>query len=197
MSYAQKDQLLQSPLENPTVNITTHNAKGYAAMYTTNKLVGGRPLPEHGIVVTEVYTSSRFPVQLNDEVDIHQHQALAASGKLGIVNPNGTVIRFADFAPFNPDAKVMYHRTQSLDYGIVLEGEMIIDLDDGSSTHLKRGDIVIQRGTMHAWRNASSTQWARMLYVLQDSEPVVVNGRRLKEDLGNGTGSFVQSGNDG
>ncbi|KAJ9642167.1 hypothetical protein H2204_002536 [Knufia peltigerae] len=186
---------LQSPLESPTVNITTHSSTGQAAMYLANKPVG-RPLPEHGMIVTEVYTSSKFPVELNDEIDLCQHRELMASGQLGIVNPNGTVIRFVDFEPSRTDTSVMYHRTQSLDYGVVLEGEMIIDLDDGSSTRLKRGDVVIQRGTMHAWRNASSTQWARMLYVLQDSQPVVVNGLRLKEDLGSGAGSFVRSGND-
>lgn len=148
------------------------------------------------MVIAEIYTSSKFPIELNDEIDLRQHQELIASGKLGIVNPNGTVIRFVDFEPSKTNTNVMYHRTQSLDYGVVLDGEMIIDLDDGSSTQLKRGDIVIQRGTMHAWRNASSTQWARMLYVLQDSHPVVVNGQRLKEDLGSGHENFVKSGND-
>lgn len=165
-------------------------------MHSASKPVG-RELSDVGMVVAEIYTSSQFPTDLNDENDIRQHQELIASGRLGIVNPSGTVIRFADFAPSNNDLEAMYHRTQSLDYGIVMEGEMIIDLDDGSSTHLKNGDIVVQRGTMHAWRNASSSQWARMLYVLQDSQPVVVNGQRLKEDLGNGHASFVKSGNDG
>ena len=47
------------------------------------------------------------------------------------------------------------HRTQSIDYGIVLEGEIWLVLDDGSQTPLGPGDVVVQRGTDHAWENRS------------------------------------------
>ena len=186
---------LRSPLYKPTVHITTHNTSGKATVHTSTKNPA-KALPDHGLVVTQVYTTSSFPPNLNDEIDMKQHMETIASGKLGIVKPKGTVVRFADFAPFDPDVPVMHHRTQSLDYGIVLEGDMAMDLDDGSSTLLTKGDIVVQRGTMHAWRNASTTQWARMLFILQDCQPLVLNGQRLKEDLGNGTISFLSSGND-
>lgn len=90
------------------------------------------------------------------------------------------------------------HRTQSLDYGVVLEGEVYMDLDGGEAETrlLKRGDVAVQRGTMHSWRNASDTTWARMLFVLQGSEPVVVGGERLKEHLGIATEDLLASGND-
>lgn len=89
------------------------------------------------------------------------------------------------------------HRTQSLDYGVVLEGEIEMELDDGKVSVLKRGDVAIQRGTIHAWRNTSASEWARMLFVLQDCEPLQVAGKRLKEDLGDSGGhEFPVSGND-
>lgn len=44
------------------------------------------------------------------------------------------------------------HRTVSLDYGVVLEGEVELVLDSGETRVLKRGDVAIQRGTCHAWR---------------------------------------------
>ena len=47
------------------------------------------------------------------------------------------------------------HRTETVDYGIVLAGELQLILDDGSETTLHAGDIVIQRGTDHTWVNAS------------------------------------------
>lgn len=77
------------------------------------------------------------------------------------------------------------HRTTSLDYGVVIEGEVELVLDGGEKRILKRGDICVQRATAHAWRNCSETEWARMLYVLTEAKPVIgEDGKELKEDLG-------------
>jgi mannose-6-phosphate isomerase-like protein (cupin superfamily) len=58
----------------------------------------------------------------------------------------------------------LMHRTESVDYGIVIEGEMTLVLDDGE-VQLKPGSVVIQRGTNHAWANRSG-RTCRMLFVL-------------------------------
>ena len=60
------------------------------------------------------------------------------------------------------------HRTETIDYAVVLEGEITMLLDD-SEVHLKAGDVVIQRGTNHAWSNRSKKP-AKMLYVLIDGQ---------------------------
>ena len=60
------------------------------------------------------------------------------------------------------------HRTETIDYAVVLAGEIVLLLDD-EEVHLKAGDVVIQRGTNHAWSNRSN-QPCRMLYVLIDGE---------------------------
>lgn len=57
------------------------------------------------------------------------------------------------------------HTTDSIDYGIVLDGELWLELDNGAVRQLKRGDIVIQNGTRHAWRNRSDAP-ATMAFVL-------------------------------
>ncbi|MFN3400357.1 MAG: cupin domain-containing protein, partial [Ferrovibrio sp.] len=62
----------------------------------------------------------------------------------------------------------LMHRTESVDYGIVVHGEIVLVLDDGSRTHLKAGDVVVQRGTDHAWENPSETNPARMAFILLD-----------------------------
>ena len=67
---------------------------------------------------------------------------------------------------------------------VVLEGEVWLVLDSGEEKLMRRGDISVQRGTNHAWRNKSTTSWARMMYVLLESEPLEVNGAKLGEDLG-------------
>jgi mannose-6-phosphate isomerase-like protein (cupin superfamily) len=48
------------------------------------------------------------------------------------------------------------HTTDTMDYDIVLSGEITLELDDGAVVHLKQGDCVVQNGTRHAWRNRSS-----------------------------------------
>lgn len=61
------------------------------------------------------------------------------------------------------------HKTRTVDYDIILEGELWMELDDGELTHLKAGDVVIQNGTRHAWRNLSDKP-ARMASILIGGE---------------------------
>lgn len=65
---------------------------------------------------------------------------------------------------FEPDNPGM-HTTDSIDYDIVFDGEIVLELDDGQTVYLQRGDVVIQHGTRHAWRNRSDRN-ATMLFVL-------------------------------
>jgi quercetin dioxygenase-like cupin family protein len=77
------------------------------------------------------------------------------------------------------------HRTESLDYGVVLEGSMELQLDSGETRIMNRGDLCVQRATNHAWKNVTKNEgWARMMFVLVSSEKVIVNGRELGEELG-------------
>ena len=76
------------------------------------------------------------------------------------------------------------HRTVSLDYGVVLEGSVDLILDEGEVRTMHRGDVSVQRGTIHAWKNRSETEWARMLYILQDAKPLEFEGKVFGEDYG-------------
>jgi len=60
------------------------------------------------------------------------------------------------------------HRTESVDYGVVMEGEITLVLDQGE-VQLRAGSVVVQRGTNHAWANRSGKP-CRMLFVLIDGE---------------------------
>jgi len=77
---------------------------------------------------------------------------------------NGVMVRFTEMAP---GAESPMHRTETVDVGVVLEGETWLLLDDGSETRVGPGDAVVQRGTMHAWANRSDGP-VRMLFVLID-----------------------------
>ena len=79
-------------------------------------------------------------------------------------DPNGTIVRIT---VIKAGERSPMHRTQTIDYGIVLEGEIWLVLDDGSQTRLGPGDVAIQRGTDHAWENRSDRP-ARIVFVLVD-----------------------------
>ena len=183
---------LPSGFSNPTIHITSHNDSGKAKIHSS-KQNDWAFFRSDTVGFNVVYTTSKFPTSLNNDADIKSHVDTMAKGNLGLVQKNGTVCRIVDFGP---GGTPLMHRTQSLDYGIVLEGEIEMDLDDGSVTTLKKGDMAVQRGTNHAWRNASKTEWVRMLFVLQDCEAVEAGGVALKEDLGHATGDIPASGND-
>ena len=77
---------------------------------------------------------------------------------------NGVTVRFTEMAP---GAEAPMHRTESVDVGVVLEGETWLLLDDGSETLMRAGDVVVQRGTNHAWANRSDRP-VRMVFAMID-----------------------------
>jgi quercetin dioxygenase-like cupin family protein len=162
--------------------ITTHDANGVTGFQ--------EQLPDslqwqqlaNGARFSLGYATNEIPVELSDDKDLDIYQSYLKDLP-GITIPGGTVLRVVDM---NPGSISPMHRTVSLDYGVVLEGEVELVLDSGATRLLKRGDIAVQRGTNHAWRNPSNTTWARMLYVLQEAKPIQVNGKDLEEDYGGG-----------
>ena len=82
--------------------------------------------------------------------------------------PNGNRFTINDLPPGNPG---VMHRTESLDYAVILAGEVDMEVDEGEVVHLNAGDVVIQRGTNHSWINRGSS-WARILFVLIDAKPL-------------------------
>lgn len=168
-------------MKAPTRIITTHNSEGKAIISTAN--------PEQPTAQNVVngdatfflsYATDQYPVDLNNDKDLKTYQKYTADPP-GIVIGTGTVLRHVDMAP---GVVSPMHRTISLDYGVVIEGEIELILDGGEKRRMAPGDIAIQRGTMHAWRNMSETKWARMLYVLQPAELLKVGGTALGEDYG-------------
>lgn len=166
----------------PKINrfVTDHDEKG-AAIFSNSV---PEPLPWHelpdGARFSLAYATNRIPVEMTNEADIDVYKNYMKNLP-GIMIYGGTVLRIVDM---RPGATSPMHRTLSLDYGVVLEGQIELVLDSGEVRVMNRGDVSVQRGTNHAWRNTSKTQWARMLYVLQEAAPIFVNGEPLEEDYG-------------
>jgi quercetin dioxygenase-like cupin family protein len=75
------------------------------------------------------------------------------------------------------------HRAITLGIGTVCEGELEFSLDSGEARKMKPGDVSVNRGTMHKWKNVTDKP-ARMMYFLVDVEPMYVNGKKMEMEMG-------------
>ncbi|CAD6576349.1 MAG: hypothetical protein ASARMPRED_007699 [Alectoria sarmentosa] len=170
---------LSPGLPGLTHHITGHDASGQSIV-EADRPGTWTPWINGTMAFDVVYTTSTFPPNMTGNADLAAHDQIVQSKQLGLVNPNGTVARMVDFGP---GTRALMHRTQSLDYGIILEGEVEMILDDGVTRIMRRGDVAVQRGTNHGWRNTSSTEWARMFFVLQDAQKIEIGGKEIGEEL--------------
>ena len=146
--------------------VTGHDSTGRAVVKIdeiSKNLSSNRP----GATACVVWTSESFPVDNSGESD----QGLR---KVGTTLKNGTVFRVIEFAP---GVSPRNHRTDSIDYAVVMKGEIDMELD-GSFVHLRAGDVLVQRGTIHNWFNRG-TEPCVMAFVLIDAKPVEVGGKVL------------------
>ena len=120
-----------------------------------------------------LWTTATVPADNNDEIDGRLREA-------GRTIHGGSVIRVVDMLPGGSSPM---HRTNSIDYGIVLSGEVELELDDGVKTLLRAGDIVVQRGTIHLWRNVSASEVCRIVFVLTEANAYNHDGRAYEEIL--------------
>jgi quercetin dioxygenase-like cupin family protein len=129
--------------------------------------------PDAGMISTLIWATDQMPA----DIAIGESPEDMGNRILGSAPPvNGTRFCVIDFPPGN---KAVTHRTETLDYVIVLEGEIEMDMDD-STVKLKAGEILIQRGTNHTWMNRSNAR-ARIAVVLVDAQPLGI-GKALARD---------------
>ena len=120
--------------------------------------------PAPGTVSTLIWSTDKCPADISAGTDFEDMGARI----MGTAPPaNGTRFAIIDFPPGNT---AHMHRTETIDYVIVLEGEIEMDMDDSSVT-LKAGEVMVQRGTNHAWANRSKSR-ARVAFVLIDATPL-------------------------
>ena len=153
------------PLEFRRV-VTGHDANGRAVVLideTASNTVSALP----GATACVVWTTEGFPVDNNASAD-------DGLRKTGTTLANGTVFRVLELAPGSAPRN---HRTDSIDYAVVMKGEIDMELDD-TTVHLKAGDVLVQRGTIHNWVNRG-TEPCVIAFVLIAAEPVTAGGKVL------------------
>jgi len=146
--------------------VTAHDVKGRAVVKideVAKNLVSGRP----GQTACVVWSTESFPVDNTGESD-------EGLREVGTTLNNGTVFRVVEFAP---GVAPRIHRTDSVDYAVVVSGEIDMELDD-AVVQLKAGDVLVQRGTIHNWINRGLEPCV-IAFVLIDAKPVAVGGKLL------------------
>ncbi len=163
--------------------VTGHDAKG-KAIVLFDSVIQAKPRPGGG-GSTNLWVTTEFPVDASATTD-------RAQTPVSVPPPsNGAIFRIVEFAPATPHSgpvdhdKILKgmgidpatqgyqrhantHRTRSIDYALVLDGEIDMLLDD-SEIHVKAGDVVVQQGTNHAWVNNSGKP-CRIAFILIDSQ---------------------------
>ncbi|KAI5476468.1 hypothetical protein MNV49_007715 [Pseudohyphozyma bogoriensis] len=160
---------MASPLPNPTRIVTGFNESG-VGIVRFHEPVAMTELPGSTTKAGLVWLAPDLVADVQTKGDG------ATITPPGIGHPNGSIFRYLDMAP---QSSFPLHFTTSIDYGVVLNGEATMELDDGSMTVLKAGDSVVQNGTIHAWHNRRD-DWMRILFVVLPAKPVEINGKPLE-----------------
>jgi mannose-6-phosphate isomerase-like protein (cupin superfamily) len=121
--------------------VTGHDKQGRAKVLIDEQVknvISNRP----GATSSVIWQTTGFPINNDGDHD-------PSDQKIATTVDNGTVFRVLKF---DPGVSPRNHRTDSIDYAVVMSGEIDMELDAGS-VHLKAGDVLVQRGTIHNWVN--------------------------------------------
>ena len=146
--------------------VTGHDASGRATVHIdepVKNVISGRP----GASSSVIWSTRGFPVDNDDDFDGALRDVKTSEG-------DGTVFRVVRY---EPGVTPRNHRTDSIDYAVVISGEIDMDLD-GTVVHLRAGDVLVQRGTIHNWINKGTAPCV-IAFALIDGKPVRAGGKVL------------------
>jgi quercetin dioxygenase-like cupin family protein len=149
--------------------VTGHDANG-RAVFKSEDVTPTRMIPSGDASFLLVWTTETVPADNNDETDGRDREA-------GLTLNQGSVIRVVDMLPGKESPM---HRTNSIDYGIVMQGEIELELEDGRKKTVREGGIIVQRGTNHLWRNTSDNV-CRIAFILIEAPAYLHNGVPLDQ----------------
>ena len=148
--------------------ITGHDVEGTAIVKideTCSHFREGRP----GANICNVWTTDSAPANNSRSNDDGKRE-----GKFTMIE-NGSVFRIIEF---KPGVEQRVHRTDTIDYIVVMSGEIDMELEAGNEVHLTAGDVMVQRGTVHNWINRGSESCV-VAVILIHSKPVEAGGKVL------------------
>jgi len=150
--------------------VTGHDSDG-RAIFKSQDVSPTRIIPSGDAAFLLLWATGTVPADNNDETDGRDRDA-------GLTLNGGSAFRIVDMLPGKESP---LHRTNSIDYGIVMSGEIELELDDGHKTVVREGGVVIQRGTNHLWRNVGDKP-CRIAFILIEAPAYLHQGQLLPED---------------
>jgi quercetin dioxygenase-like cupin family protein len=147
--------------------VTGHDAQGRAKVLIDEQVknvISSRPNANSSVI----WSSDMLPVNNDGDHD-------PSGKKIQTTIPGGSVFRVVSFGP---GVAPRNHRTDSVDYAVVISGEidMVLDIE---TVHLKAGDVLVQRGTIHNWVN-NGKEPCVIAFALIDAKPVETGGKTLQ-----------------
>lgn len=139
--------------------VTGHDASGKAVVSTDGQVESSPGKIDKNISAADIWWTRSSPA------DIGVHDAREEPSP-GMPTPAGTILKVLELSP---GTQPVMHETETLDYVIVMEGEVDMLLDDGAEVHMKAGEVIIQRGTLHGWANRGDKP-CRIAFVLVDAK---------------------------
>lgn len=150
--------------------VTGHSSDGQA-IFSSDESFETIIIPSGDAAMTTIWTTATVPADCNDETDGRNRDT-------GTTLKGGSVIRIVDMLP---NASSPMHRTSSIDYGIILSGKIELELDNQVFKTIEAGEIIVQRGTIHQWRNPSKDEICRIVFVLTEAKAYEFEGKPLEE----------------
>ncbi|KAJ6545529.1 hypothetical protein B0H19DRAFT_955645 [Mycena capillaripes] len=157
-------------LPDPRLIVTGHTPEGIS-VFTADDI--REPFAPFGPVVhfTSFHASPNVPAS-----NTAPYPELARV--LSRCPPEGVLFSISDL---QPGISPPMHRTQSIDYAVVISGEIVLALDSGEEKTVKTGDFIVQRGTNHAWHNRTEAP-CRIVFVMVGTEKIVLNDGKVLEE---------------
>ncbi|MDP1585588.1 MAG: cupin domain-containing protein [Bradyrhizobium sp.] len=147
--------------------VTGHDDQGRARVIIDEQ-VGNEFSPRPGASYSVIWSTEGFPVNNDGNDD-------PSARSIGTSIDDGSVFRIVCY---NPGVTPRNHRTDSIDYAVVMSGAIDMELDDGETVHLKAGDLLVQRGTIHNWVN-NGTEPCIIAFSLIAAKPAMPGGKPL------------------
>ena len=150
--------------------VTAHDVMGHAVVQADEK-VAVPGLPGEDLRSAVIWTTGTVPADNSVDVELDVHD----DGRS--LNGAASVLRIMEFGPGYASPR---YRTLSIDYLFVLSGELELELDRAARVRVYQGDIVVQRGTSHLWRNPSQDTPCRVLVSMIEARMVSIGGGVLQ-----------------
>jgi quercetin dioxygenase-like cupin family protein len=140
--------------------VTTHDSAGHAKLLFDGSAPRQIKFRE-GADTTLIWVAEGLPASNLGDED-------TSTRDIGTAIESGAVFRVIDYAPGVGPRR---HRTESIDFAVIMSGSISMELDNGAEVLLRAGDVLVQRGTIHNWINRG-TEVCRIAFVILSSAPI-------------------------